>query len=97
MYAAHESLETSDIYDNGIYYKYYIDFDGEKQPATMTMTLTQTDWQLMQEQYDLKDLQILDGCYFKVKFGLFDEYIDKYRFMKMNSKLYMLKKKIFQL
>lgn len=86
MYAAHESLETSDIYDNGIYYKYYIDFDGEKKPATMTMTLTQTDWQLMQEQYDLQDLQILDGCYFKVKFGIFDEYIDKYRFMKMNSK-----------
>ena len=86
MYSATESLETSDIYDEGKYYKYYIDFDGSKQPATMTMTLTGTDWELLKEQYRLEDLIIMDGCYFKKKYGLFDAYINKYRRMKMTSK-----------
>ena len=86
MYSATESLETSDIYDEGKYYKYYIDFDGSRQPATMTMTLTETDWELLKEQYRLEDLIIMDGCYFKKKYGLFDAYINKYRRMKMTSK-----------
>lgn len=88
MYSATECLETSDIKIHGTdkYAKYYVDFDGSTKPATMPLTLTMTDWQLLRDQYDLKDLRILDGCYFKARYGLFDSYIDKYRQIKMTSK-----------
>ena len=81
-------LETSDIKIHGTdkYAKYYVDFDGSTKPATMPLTLTMTDWQLLRDQYDLKDLRILDGCYFKARYDLFDSYIDKYRQIKMTSK-----------
>ena len=49
------------------------------------MTLTQTDFALMQEQYDIEDLEILDGCFFEAQIGLFDEYIEKYKKIKLNS------------
>lgn len=88
FYRATESLTTSDIYnrEDNKYYEYYIDENGKTQPATMTMTLTLTDWELIKEHYILYDCEILDGCYFKAATGLFDEYIDKYRKIKQNSK-----------
>lgn len=88
FYRATESLTTSDIYnrEDKKYYEYYIDENGKTQPATMTMTLTMTDWELIKEHYNLYDCEILDGCYFKAVSGLFDEYIDKYRKIKQNSK-----------
>ncbi len=88
MYSATECLETSDIKIHGTdqYAKYYVDFDGKTKPATMPLTLTMTDWQLLRDQYDLNDLRILDGCWFKAKYGLFDQYINKYREMKITSK-----------
>ena len=73
MYAATESLETSDIYNesDGKYYKEYIDLDGKVRQATMTMTLTMTDFILIKEHYDLVDFEILDGCYFDADIGIF--------------------------
>lgn len=52
----------------------------------VTLTLTQTDYQLIQEQYNLYDFEILDGCWFYTSGNLFDEYIDKYRKIKMENK-----------
>ena len=88
FYRATESLTTSNIYnrEDNKYYEYYIDENGKTQSATMTMTLTMTDWELIKEHYILYDCEILDGCYFKAATGLFDEYIDKYRKIKQNSK-----------
>lgn len=62
------------------------DFDGKIKPATVEMTLTCTDFQLIKEHYDLYDFEILDGCYFNVAIGIFDEYINKYRDLKQKSK-----------
>ena len=45
-----------------------------------------TDWILFNEHYDLFDLEILDGCYFNTMIGIFDDYINKYMEIKMNSK-----------
>ena len=85
MYKGTESLETSDIILNGKHYDYYLQ-DGKKVPAFVTLTLTCTDWELMQEHYDLIDCTVLSGCYFKAHVGFFDDYIDKYRKIKETSK-----------
>ena len=70
------SLETSDVYDPKT--KYLI-----TDPVILTMSCT--DWELMQLHYDIYDLQILDGCWFYSEIGIFDEYINKYMQIKQSS------------
>ena len=86
-YVSNEWLTTSDIYDrkSNTYYRYYTDSDGKQHDSTVILTLTCTDYQLIQEQYDLYDLEILDGCYFNSARGLFDDYIEKYKKLKLES------------
>lgn len=88
LYKPTEMLETSDIYNHtdGCYYDKYYDLEGNLQDAFITMTLTCTDFKLIIEHYDLIDLHILDGCYFDAMYGLFDEYINKYKELKLTSK-----------
>lgn len=88
MYVGSDNLETSDLYDKrtGKYYDSYVDFDGTIKKAYVTMTLTMTDYQLMQEHYDLIDCTILDGCWFFSMDCLFDKYINKYKELKIKSK-----------
>ena len=45
-----------------------------------------TDYILLQEHYNLVDFEILDGCWFYTQFGIFDEYMEKYKKQKMESK-----------
>ena len=88
FYKATEMLETSDIVDNetGNTSTWYKDFDGNIKKAIVEMVLTQTDFELLQEHYNLTDFELLDGCYFDTITGVFDEYIDKYKGIKQNSK-----------
>lgn len=88
LYNGTESLKTSDYYDKNThrYYRYYLDVDGVKHDTAVILTLTQTDFYLIKEHYDLFDCEILDGCYFWTEKGLFDAYINKYRELKMKSK-----------
>lgn len=88
LYRSTEMLETSDIYNHkdGNYYAYYRDFDGNIVPATVTMTLTMTDYKRLLEHYELVDFEILDGCWFDSAIGIFDEYIEKYKKIKLESK-----------
>lgn len=88
LYKCNEALETSDIYDkrtNG-YYNYYYDSDNNLHDTRVELTLTQTDYYLILEHYELVDFEILDGCYFYAQVGLFDTYINKYKELKLNSK-----------
>lgn len=87
MYRSNECLETSDFYDrkDSRYKSRYIDLDGNEQWCTVELTLTQTDYALIQEHYVLKDCEILDGCYFKAYKGIFDDYIEKYKKIKLES------------
>lgn len=87
-YSPTEMLETSDRYNraDGKYYKQYYDIDGNLQEAIVTLTMTMTDFRLFVEHYDLVDFEILDGCYFRAAVGIFDEYIEKYKNIKINSK-----------
>lgn len=87
-YKGNECLTTSDKVSRitGKRTSLEIGFDGVLRPITVTLTLTQTDWELIQEHYDLSLTKILDGCYFRAVTGIFDEYINKYRKIKMESK-----------
>lgn len=83
-----EMLETSDIYDaqTGLYYDRTVDENGQEVPITMELTMTCVDFELFKEHYELKNLEILDGCYFKTNFAIFDEYMSKYAEIKKTSK-----------
>lgn len=87
-YKATEMLETSDRFNpaDGKYYPEYYDANGDLQPAIVELTMTQTDFELFKEHYELVDFQILDGCYFNANIGIFDKYIDKYKEIKLRSK-----------
>ena len=82
-----EMLESSDVLDRktGKYCHFIETLDGEIVPATVTMTMTQTDWELFKKHYLLIETEILDGCYFDARIGIFDEYIDKYKKIKLES------------
>ena len=88
LYRSTEMLETSDIRDKrtGKYYSQYRTPDGELHDTKVELTMTCTDWILFQEHYNIYDLEILDGCWFFCMSGMFDQYIDKYKEIKMNSK-----------
>lgn len=88
LYRATEMLETSDIVDKdtGNVSTWYKDFDGNIKQAIVEMVVTQTDFELLQEHYNLVDFKVLDGCYFRTMRGIFDEYIDKYKKIKQTSK-----------
>lgn len=87
LYKGTESLETSDVYDpkTGEYYTHYKDKDGNVCDTRVEMVLTMTDYTLLKEHYELVDFEILDGCWFYSQIGIFDEYIDKYKKIKLES------------
>lgn len=89
LYDGTEMLETSDVYDKTTnkYYAYVKDdFTGELVDTRVELTLTMIDWLLIKEHYDLVDCEILDGCWFESCIGIFDEYINKYKKIKQESK-----------
>ena len=88
LYRSTEMLETSDIRDKktGKYYRKYRTPDGEIHDTIVELTMTCTDYQLFQEHYNIYDLEILDGCWFFCMSGMYDEYIQKYKEIKMTSK-----------
>ena len=88
MYNPREWLATSDVYNkrDGKYHKQYIDLQGNVQEATVELTLTMTDYDLIREHYDLVDCEVLDGCWFFAQVGIFDSYINKYKKIKLESK-----------
>lgn len=89
LYKSNEMLETSEIFDKkqNKYVRYYIDREGNLHDTNKTeMCMTCTDFRLFLEHYEVYNLQILDGVYFKTAIGIFDEYIEKYKKIKMTSK-----------
>ena len=88
LYPPRKWLETSDYIDReGNNWRYLNDdINGGRKEMIPELTLTKTDWILMQEQYDLEDTEILDGCWFYTEIGIFDDYINKYAEIKMKSK-----------
>lgn len=87
MYDGTEMLETSDIWNSEYnrYYRYY-ERDGQIFDTRVELTITMTDYELIKEHYELVDFEIIDGCWFFSEIGLFDQYIEKYKQQKLNSK-----------
>lgn len=52
----------------------------------ITMSVTNVDWQLMNEHYDLTVWTYNGGLYFKSSYGFFDEYVTKWSTVKEQSK-----------
>ena len=88
LYKGTEALESSDVYDKKTdkYYDHYYDRAGNLHDTRVELTLTMTDFILMKEYYELVDFEIIDGCYFFTATGIFDEYIEKYKKIKLESK-----------
>lgn len=88
LYSPTEALETSDVYDRrtGRYCDTYLDRDGNPASTRQEMVLTMTDYKLFLEHYDVREFEVVDGCWFFAECGIFDEYIDKYRQIKVTSK-----------
>ena len=75
-YKSTEMLKSSAVIINGEII--------ENEPVTMTMTMT--DYELFLEHYKVDDsFEILDGCYFGAEVGIFDDYIEKYKKLKLES------------
>ena len=85
LYRPTEILESSDFKFNGESYTHYMDTVGVKHDTRVTMTLTVTDFILLQEHYELVDFEILDGCWFYTEDKIFDAYINKWRDIKVSS------------
>ena len=88
FYRGTEMLETSDWINKttGERTAFFQNERGEWEKILVTLTLTQTDFYLLQEHYNLVDFEILDGCYFGTEIGIFDAYIEKYKKIKLESK-----------
>ena len=88
LYRGTEWLESSDVYDRktGKYYTHWTDIHGDIHDTRVELTLTMMDFDLIREHYELVDFEILDGCWFYTMVGLFDDYIEKYKKIKMESK-----------
>lgn len=88
LYKGTEALESSDVYDKKTdkYYDHYYDKAGNIHDTRVELTLTMTDFILMKEHYELVDFEIIDGCYFFTATGIFDEYMEKYKKIKLESK-----------
>lgn len=77
LYKSTECLKTSCVWDKekNCWYK-----------NRVTLTLTMTDYELIKEHYDLIECKIISGCWFYSSIGIFDEYIEKYKQIKITSK-----------
>lgn len=87
LYKGTEALDSSDVYDKktGRYSSFYTGLDGSIHDTRVVLTLTVTDYNLFREHYNVLDFEILDGCYFSAVKGIFDEYIEKYKKLKIES------------
>lgn len=88
LYMGNEYLETSDVWDSEKekYVSELLMPDGTIADTRITMTMTCIDYILFREQYYVYDFEILDGCWFFCQSGIFDEYIEKYKKIKIESK-----------
>lgn len=85
-YKGNECLKTSDILNpkTGKYEEYSV-IDGVKTHNLVELTLTQTDYKLFLEHYDVEHFEIIGGCYYSAHYDLFGEYIDTYMKIKARS------------
>lgn len=66
--------------------RFFMETEYIKDSKVITdLTLTNVDWELMKEHYDISNLEIYGGYQFRASRILFDEYIDYWAEVKANS------------
>ena len=85
LYKPREWLETSDVILKERKLQNGKTATEKRIHNRVELTLTQTDFELINDHYNLYNMEILDGCYFKTEKGIFDDYINKYRKIKQES------------
>ena len=93
LYDANENLTTSKIrlrkdtkdHKAGEYVDAIKLKNGDIITSTIILTMTEVEFRLFMEHYEVHNFEILDGCYFNADKGFFDPYIDKWAEIKMNS------------
>lgn len=81
-YDGREWLTTSDFRGS----EWVEDENGKRKKLRPELILTETDYDRLREHYELKDLEVVDGCYFMCDYGRFDRYINKWAEVKMKEK-----------
>lgn len=85
LYPSTEWLITSDIRYKGKYYR-NLEKNGNYYEGRPELYLTMKDYELLCTHYNVEELEIIDGCYFRGQLGIFDEYIEKWMYAKENAK-----------
>lgn len=55
-----------------------VEVDGVEEPVYFECVMTMTDYELFHKHYNVIYEEVLYGCYFYAKDGIFDEYVDKW-------------------
>ena len=78
LYNPHENLETSDVFNKktGKHERFYLGIDGKVHDSCQILSLTMWDFKLLQEHYNLYDLEYLDYVVYFAVSGIFDGYIN---------------------
>ena len=84
FYKSTEMLESSELTYKGKKWS-ELNIEGDVYTDEVTLTMTQEDYKLFHEHYNVSRETILDGCYFWTEEHLFDGYIEKYKRMKIEA------------
>lgn len=84
-YNESEFLETSDVYDENI--GDYVSYDENGDRIRVELTLTDVDYQMFLQTYDIEDVEYIDGYWFYTETGetLFGRYVSQFKEMKESS------------
>lgn len=85
LYPPNEWLETSRVKIDGDYYDELTMPDGEVYPTTVELVMTEPDFEIFVEHYNISNFKVLDALEFKTEFRIFDKYLNKYIEQKENS------------
>lgn len=86
LYRGSDYLTSSDYEYKGKKYKCIKDKEtGELKLWKPEITLTSVDWEIFKEHYNIDNLEILDGCWFYTKLGIFNSYIRKWEQIKIQA------------
>lgn len=85
FYRSTEWLETSDVFYKGKKYSHRETENGETERIKAELWLLPRDYELLMTHYEVTEIDYIDGCYFYSEVGLFDDYINEWMEIKMNS------------
>lgn len=67
LFRSATNMSTSDYYDKKTqkYYRYYRNYKGDVEESLAEIFMTREDFELFKKSYNIRTLNVLDGCYFR--------------------------------